>query len=155
MPQRVPCVSQHCAGFSPLLLGRQDTKERQKLGLGAWASPQSQNTGNQDRRPSQPVSELLREARKSTRGWDTGSAVQDAMRCPMGRHGPLEHKRRLLWEGQHLQAPFAQQMHAHPNPGPDTISKWGHEVGHARTCKGMEGHGPKRCLSLSLTGPRK
>lgn len=54
-----------CAGLSRLLLGRQDTKKREKLGLGG------ENMGNQDWRHSQLVDKLLCEARKSTHGWDT------------------------------------------------------------------------------------
>lgn len=129
-----------CAGVSRLLLGRQDTKKREKLGLGG------ENMGNQDWRQS------ACEARKSTHVWDT---AEDGGECCAKSHEvahvlawPLEHRRRLLWEGQHSQ----------PNRCKFTSSqaqilfqsggmKWDSQ-GHTRTWS-------ERCLSLPLTGQRK
>lgn len=86
---------------------------------------------------SQPVGKLLCEARKSRRGWDTTEGRGDC--C--ARSSEVSHATAQLPGAQEkappggpaFTAPFSPKDVSSPHPGPDTISKWGHEVRHTRT----------------------
>lgn len=109
---------QHCAGFSWLLLGRQDTKERQKLGLGAWASPQPEH----GKSGLETLGELLREARKSTRGWDTTEGRGEyCTRCYEVSHATawaLGAQEKAPLGGSAFATPFCTKDASSPQPRP-------------------------------------